>query len=177
MKLKLLRPDQIITTRDYPVFNLHILVIFFRIFNKGQGKILPPCPVLHISSGIPYVRGKDPRSRRYNNLLSKYLEKNPKVKYFLIDGGHKTSAAAFARKLIPAMVMENDKDFAKVRKLKAKGEFFGYHSPSKTIKESIRQCARHHLGTTKFLTVEDKVKKMIQQKDVPEYMIKCYRKK
>ena len=176
MKKKLLRPDQIITTQDYPVHNAHILVIFFRVFSKGYGKILPPVPVFHISSGIPYVKGKDAKSKRYNNLLSKYLKKNPRAKYFLIDGGHKTSAATFARKLIPAMVMENDKDFAKVRRLQQKGEFFGFNRPPKTLKACIRETAEHHFGTKKLWTVEDKVKKMVKNKDVPKYMIVAYKK-
>ena len=176
MKKKLLRPDQIITTQDYPVYNEHILVIFFRVFSKGYGKILPPVPVFHISSGIPYVKGKDAKSKRYNKMLSSYLEKNPRAKYFLIDGGHKTSAAALAHKLIPAIIMENDKDFEKVRRLQSKGEFFGFHNPSKTLKACIKEVAKHHFGAKKFLTVEDKVKKMIKHKDVPEYMIKAYKK-
>jgi len=86
MKYKLLRPNQIITLRDYPLYNQHILRIYFRIFSKNQGKILPPCPVIHKSSGIPLVNGKDAKSKKYNALLNDFLDKNPHAEYFLLDG-------------------------------------------------------------------------------------------
>lgn len=176
MKKKLLSPDQIITLRDYPVHNAHILVIFFRIFSKGQGKILPPCPVIDKSSGIPYVRGKDAKSKKYNTMLEKFLADNPRAEYFLLDGSHKTSAAALARKKIPVIVIEKDKDLAVIRKRQEQGEFFGFNEPPKTIKAAVRELADHFIGTNKFWTVKDKIDKMVKEKIVPSYMIKYYRK-
>ena len=111
MKKTVLNPEQIITLRDYPVYNEQILKIYFRIFQKGQGKILPACPVIHKSVAIPYVDDKDFKSKRYNTLLEKYLQENPKAEYFLLDGGHKTAAATLSHKKIPVLIIEKDKDF------------------------------------------------------------------
>jgi hypothetical protein len=176
MKKKLLRPDQIITLRDYPVFNPHILVIFFRVFSKGQGKILPPCPVIHKSSGIPYVREKDAKTKKYNTMLEKYLADNPRAEYFLLDGSHKTSAATLANRKIPVIVIEKDADLPKIKKRQEHGEFFGFNKPPKTIKAGVKELREHFIGTNKFWTVKEKVDKMVKEKIVPNYMIRYYRK-
>lgn len=176
MKYKLLRPDQIITLRDYPLYSDHILRIYYRIFSKNQGKILPPCPVIHKSTGIPIVHGKDEKSKKYNTLLRNFLEKHPKAEYFLLDGSHKTTAATLSHKLIPVVIIENGNDLKECKKLAKKGEFFGWYSIEKSIKQSLNTLAKHHLDTKKFLTVEDKAKLMVNNKDVPEYMIPSYNK-
>lgn len=195
MKKKLLRPNQIITLRDYPVYNEQILKIYFRIFLKKQGRILPPSPVIHKSVGTPYVKppaaevagvphssrktnikGNDAKSKRYNNLLRKFLEDNPRAEYFLIDGGHKSSAATLAHRLIPVFVLENDGDLKEARKLTSLGELFGWYDIGNSIKSTVIKLSKHHFGAGKFQTVEEKVRKMIQQKDIPHYMIRIYKR-
>ena len=171
MKIKLLHPYQIITLRDYPVYNEHVLRIYFKIFMKNQGKILPPCPVIHKSLGIPYVSGKDSKSARYNELLKKFLENHPRAEYFLIDGSHKTTAATLSHKLIPALIIEQNNDFKEVKELIKTGEFFGWYSVEDSINDAIKTLAKHHFGTKEFLTVEDKTKKMVKNNDVPKYMV------
>jgi len=175
MKYKLLRPNQIITLKDYPVFNEHILVIYYRIFVKNQGKILPPCPVIHKSLGIPFVNGKDIKSKKYNMLLKNFLKKHPQAEYFLIDGSHKTTAATLSHKLIPTVAIEDDKDLAEAKKLIKTGEFFGWYSVENSIKEVFDALAKHHFETRKFLTVEDKTKLMVKNKYVPNYMISSFK--
>ena len=175
MKYKLLRPDQIITLRDYPLYNEHILRIYYRIFSKNHGKILPPCPVIHKSIGIPTVSGKDEKSKRYNILLRQFLDKNPHAEYFLLDGSHKTTAATLSNKLIPVVIIEKDSDLKECKKLSKKGEFFGWFSIESSIKQSLSVLAKHHLGTKKFLTVEDKAKLMVKNKVVPDYRISSYK--
>ncbi|MBW2969706.1 hypothetical protein KY319_01145 [Candidatus Woesearchaeota archaeon] len=176
MKKRLLKPSQIITLRDYPVYNEQILKIYFRIFQKNQGKILPPCPVIHKSTAIPFVKGKDFKSKQYNTMLEKYLQENPKAEYFLLDGGHKTAAATLSHKKIPVLIIEKDKDFKEGKKFIKNGELFGWYMIEKSIKTAMKELAKHHFGTKRFMTVEDKVKKMVKNKDVPEYMIKVYKK-
>jgi hypothetical protein len=39
------------------------------------------------------------------------------VRYFLLDGGHKSAAAALSHQLIPSLILESDSDFKKARKL------------------------------------------------------------
>jgi hypothetical protein len=175
MKNKLLYPYQIITLRDYPLYNEQILKIYFRVFIKNQGKILPPCPVIHKSLGTPHLGSKDSKSRQYNTLLGRFLEEHPSAEYFLIDGGHKTTAATLAHKLIPALIVERDQDFKKAKKLIETGELFGWYYAGNSINKAVKILAKHHSGTTKFLTVEDKVKKMVKNNDIPKYMISSYK--
>lgn len=177
MRYKLLRPDQIITLRDYPLYNQHILRIYFRIFSKNQGKILPPCPVIHKSLGIPLVKGKDIKSKKYNALLNDFLDKNPNAEYFLLDGSHKTTAATLSKKMILVVIIEQDRDFKEAKKLIKSGEFFGWYSVETSIKCAIGGLAKHHLGSEKFLTVEDKSKLLVKNKDVPAYMISFFKNK
>lgn len=177
MKKISLHPRQIITLRDYPVFNEHILRIYFIIFKKNQGKILPPCPVIHKSSGIPYADGKDPRSVLYNKKLRRFLEDNPHAEYFLIDGSHKTTAADLSHRLIPAVVIEHDKDLKAAKKLIRNGDWFGWYSVEDSIKETVNNLAKHHLGAKEFWTVEDKTKKMVKNNVLPAYMISKFKKR
>ena len=93
MERKKLNPNQIVTLNDYPVYNEQILKIYFRIFQKGQSKIMPPCPVIHKSIGVPIIKGRGAKIRKYNNLLIEFLEQHPQAEYFLLDGTHKTTAA------------------------------------------------------------------------------------
>lgn len=176
MKIELLHPDQIITLRDYPLYNEHILRIYFRIFSKNQGKILPPCPVIHKSIGLPYVKSNDASSKKYNALLKKFLEAHPRAEYFLLDGSHKTTAATLAHKRIPVIVLEHGKDLKKAKTLIKSGEFFGWYSVEDSIQKAMSVLAQHHFGTNKFLTVEDKTKLMVKNKDVPKYIISAFKK-
>ena len=175
MKYESLRPDQIITLRDYPLYNQHILRIYFRIFSKNQGKILPPCPVIHKSLGIPFVKNRSAKAERHNSILSKFLEKNPNAEYFLLDGSHKTTAATLSKKMIPVVIIEKDKDLKEAKKLIKRGEFFGWNSVENSIKDAISELAKHHIGSEKFLTAEDKSKLLVKNKDVPDYIISFFK--
>ena len=177
MKYKLLHPNQIITLKDYPLYNQHILRIYFRIFSKGQGKILPPCPVIHKSTGIPFASGKDAKSKKYNALLNDFLKKNPEAEYFLLDGSHKTTAATLSKKMVPVVIIEQDKDLKEAKKLIKSGDFFGWYSVENSIKEVIEDLVNHHADTDKFLTVEDKAKLLVKNKDIPDYIISFYKNK
>jgi len=176
MRYKLLRPNQIITLRDYPLYNQHILRIYFRIFSKNQGKILPPCPVIHKSLGTPLVSGRDAKSKKHNALLNGFLDKNPDAEYFLLDGSHKTTAATLSKKMIPVVIIEQDKDFKEAKKLIKSGEFLGWYSVENSIKDTLDELAKHHMGSEKFLTVEDKSKLLVKNKDVPDYIISFLKK-
>lgn len=175
MKTKLLLPNQIITLRDYPLYNEQILKIYFRVFQKNQGRILPPCPVIHKFVGIPKSKGTDQKSRRYNRKLEQYLKENPRAEYFLLDGSHKTTAAALLHKPIPVLVLERSQDLNEAKKLIAAGELFGWYAVENSIDAALTELAKHHLGSRGFLTVAEKTKKLIDNGDVPQYMISAYK--
>ena len=169
MKKVLLHPEQIITLRDYPIRNERILEIFFRVFIKGYGKILPTCPVIS--------KDKFARYSKISIILKRFFDKNPNTRYFLLDGGHKSAAATLARKPIPALILESDKDFKDAKKLVDSGEMFGWHNPEKSMKNAVKVLVKHHLGARAFETVEEKVKRMVKYKKLPSYIISAYNKK
>lgn len=173
MKYKLLHPEQIIT-QDYPLYNEHILRIYFRVFSKDQGEILPPCPVIHKSTGIPFASAQDTKSKKYNNLLKDFLDKNPNAEYFLLDGSHKTTSATLSGKLIPVVIIEQNEDLKRAKELIKSGEFFGWYSVGNTIQEMIDELTKHHVESKKFLTVEDKTKLLVENKDIPDYIINYF---
>ena len=66
---------------------------------------------------------------------------------------------------------------AEGKRLIKSGELFGWYMVKKTVKDAVNELAKHHFGTEKFMTVEDKVKKMVNNRDIPEYMIQFYKKR
>jgi len=51
MKELILKPEQIIVPGEYELGNESILKIYFRIFERGHGKDLPPVLVVHYLKG------------------------------------------------------------------------------------------------------------------------------
>ncbi len=66
MKIKNIKPSEILTTQDFPVHNEHILKIYFKIAKKGHQEILPPTPVIPLSVGLPLLENKTKKAKEYN---------------------------------------------------------------------------------------------------------------
>jgi len=66
MKIKKLNPNEILTTRDFPVHSINTLKIYFKICKENLENILPPTPVIPFSVGLPLLTGKDKKSKEYN---------------------------------------------------------------------------------------------------------------
>ena len=168
MKLKELHPNQIITLNDFPVYNEHILKIFFKIFKEGYAKIIPPCPVMHKSLVIPKLGEK-------LNIKFKEFEKNhPKAEYFLLDGSHKSTAANLTGNNIKVMIFENNRDIREAKGLVTAGELFSLRAGD-TIQQNAYDLKEHFTNHKGFQTVEEKTKKMIKEKVIPDYMIRSYK--
>jgi len=176
MKIKNLKPFEIITTRDFPVHNLHILKIYFRICREGHQEILPPTPVIPFSVGLPLLNGKSKKDKEYNERIKEFVKKNKQVKYLLLDGSHKTTALTLTHKPIHVMVLRIDEDIGEVKGLIEAGEMFGINKIT-TIKGELKVMAKHLKPAKFFETVEDKTKRMVNKKVVPEYMIDYYQRK
>ncbi|MEN9626610.1 MAG: hypothetical protein RL557_938 [archaeon] len=170
MKIKELKPNQIVTLNDYPLHNVHVLKIFFKIFKEGYGKMIPPCPVIDKELVVHSFDNK------LKIMFNRFEDKNPQAHYLLLDGSHKTTAATITGNKIKAMIFESDKDVEEAKKLAEIGELFNFTLPS-TLKENINILKDHFKKKNEFQTVEEKTKKMIEEKKIPDYMIKYYRKK
>src|SRR3989338_117039 len=69
MQSKKLAPNQIITLNDFPLHNEHFLKIFFRIYQKRCGKIIPPIPVIPKDLVVPHFDAK--LKKKFDNFYRK----------------------------------------------------------------------------------------------------------
>jgi len=176
MKIKNLKPNEIMTTRDFPVHNLHVLKIYFRICKKRHQEILPPTPVIPLSLGLPLLNEKSKKAKEYNQKIKEFLVKNKKIKYLMVDGSHKTTALTLTHKPIHAMILKTNEDIKEVKDLIKAGEIFGIYK-IKSIKEELREKAEHFKNAKFFESVEDKTKRMVKEKVIPQFMIDYYKRK
>ncbi len=171
---KKLSPNQIITLADFPVHSEQCLKMYFRLFQKGCGKVVPPVPVIHKSTGVPFARGSGQKVVAYNVLLSNFLEQYPKAEYFLLDGSHRTTAAALCHQKIPVMVFARDEDIAEAKRRVKSGELFGLTIGGDSIAEAITALEEHFFKERIFQTVAEKTQRMVQEKVIPQYMIRYF---
>ena len=176
MKIKNLNPNEIITTKDFPVHNEHILKIYFKICKHGNTEILPPTPVVPLSVGLPLLVEKTKSDKEYNKRMKEYVKKNKNVKYIMCDGSHKTTALTLTHNKIHAVLLKNDLDMKEVRELVKLGYVFSMNT-GKTIKAELKEKAEHLKDAKFFETVLDKTKRMVKEKVIPEFMIKYYEEK
>ncbi len=175
MEIKNLRASEIITTKDFPVHNEHILKIYFKICKHGNNEILPPTPVIPLSVGLPLLAGKTKTEKEYNKKIKDYVKKDKKIKYIMCDGSHKTTALALTHNQIHSVILKTDSDMEEVRELVKTGDVFSMNT-GKTIKAELREKAEHLKDAEFFETVEDKTKRMVEMKVIPKFMIDYYRK-
>lgn len=169
MKIIAITPNEIVTLNDFPVHNLHILKIYFKIFRDGYEKMMPPCPVIDKKL---VVEGFDEKLKRG----FKEFEKNhSKVKYFLLDGSHKTTAASLAHKKVKVMIFEKDQDIKEAKELIKTGELFSL-MVGDNIKREVKELKNHFAKKKGFQTIEEKTQRMVKEKVIPDYMIKFYKK-
>jgi len=169
MQIKQLEANQIITLTDFPVYNEQILKIFFLVYRKKCSKIIPPCPIMDISLVAPYFSG------RLKIIFSKFISQNPQVKYFLLDGSHKTTAAALAGTKIAVMIFKNNQDIREAKKMVKTGDLFSL-TVADTIKDNAIELKNHFNRKKYFQTVAEKTKLMAKKKVIPQYMINYYNK-
>lgn len=168
MQLIKLLPNQIITLNDFPVHDEHVLKIFFRIYQKKCGMIVPPIPVMHKDLVVPYLNGK------LKHAFSGFCKRNPNANYFMLDGSHRTTAATLAKCRIKAMVLRNGQDVEEVKKLAKIGELFHFYLKD-TIKDIIQELIGHFRKKPFFQTVKQKTNKMVSKRKIPKYMIDYYK--
>ena len=146
IKIKEVNPNQIITLNDFPVHNPQCLKIYFRILQTGQHKLVPPCPVINKSTGIPFIEGRGNKIKKYNTRLTNFFNQHPEAEYFLLDGTHRTTAATLSHNKIPVMIFENDEDINNAKKLVELGELFSL-TTGDSICEAIEILKKHFFRT------------------------------
>ena len=166
MKSVYLLPSQIITLNDFPLHDEHVLKIYFRIYEKNAGKIIPPVPVMHKDYVVPCF------SEKLKKVFNDFHKNNPGADYFMLDGSHRTTAAALSKCRIKAIILSNETDVKEAERLVKTGELFHFYL-EKTIDGIIKELVNHFRKKMFFQTVEQKTRMMISKKHVPNYMINC----
>lgn len=164
-----LSPNQIITLHDFPLHSEQVLKLYFRIYQKGCGKIVPPIPVL--SKELVEVSFSGETKDAYKEFMSR----NPQVEYFLLDGSHKSTAAALAGAQVNVIVFREDKDIEEARKLVTLGEVMSL-TVGDTIQENVKELKGYFDKKPVFQTVEDKTLQMLEERVIPKYMIEFYQR-
>ncbi len=177
MKLLELTDDEIVTMDDYPIYDLLdgdsvIIKLYFRIFQKKCTDIIARTTVLPKELVVAIFDQK---------IQEKfvYFEKNhPEVKYFALDGNHRTTAASLTKSKIPAMLFENDQDCKDIQKLNDSAGIFRPYT-NNTLNECILELKDHFLKVEKFYTVKEKTKKMVEDMKIqmPQYMRDSFNQK
>lgn len=166
MELKKLNPNQIITRTDFPLKNPHVLKIYYRVFSRGQGKIMPPVPVAHVELIRPHL------STKLKKQLDEFRQRNPEADYFLLDGSHRTTCAALVGEKIAVMNFISNADIKEAQQMAAAGELFQYILP-KTMTGIFRDLDSH-FKTEILQTVEQKTQRLCAEGMIPDYMVKNY---
>jgi hypothetical protein len=124
-----LNPNEIITLNDYPVHSNEILK---KYYNECKlGKEIPLVPV---------IRKEIVRKYLDNKLFEEFVKRNSKVKYFMLDGSHRTTALTLAGRKIKVVVYETDKDIIEA---KESGKVLKSETLEHTIEENCEILKRH----------------------------------
>lgn len=170
MKLLEVFDNEIVTMDDYPIHDLRdgdsvIIKLYFRIFQEGCAHIIARVVLLPKELVLAVFDEKGKKK------FAVFEKRNPQVKYFALDGNHRTTAASLTKSKIPAMLFENDKDCKDVQKLNdSPGVFRDY--TNNTLNECILELKDHFLKVDQFYTVAEKTKRMVEDTslNMPQYM-------
>lgn len=187
MQELILKSDQVLVPGRAEVGNFDVLRIYFRVFETGQGNILPPVLVVDSKYNGHVINVNDHEWDRRNSPDSRFyyerklaermsqLEMHG-VNIYLLDGDHRAMAACLTGNDIRALKLESDHDLSEIRRRSREGEFFGFPRREETLSEIVRAFESHVcMRSDELVSVKDRVKKLVREKKLPRYMIKEFR--
>jgi len=179
MKLLEITDNEIVTMDDYPIHDLQtgvsdgvILKLYFRIFQKHCANIVARTIVL------PKELVASAFDKKIKKKFDEFEKNHPQVKYFALDGNHRTTAASLTKSKIPVMLFENDQDCKDVQKMNDSAEVFRPYT-NNSIDECVLELKDHFLKVEQFYTVAEKTKRMVEDMSVemPQYMRDSFNRK
>ncbi len=159
-----LKPDQIITLNDYPVHSPKVLAKYYSKCKLGESFPL-----------VPVIRKDFVRKFLSEDLvreLEKFEESHESAEYFMLDGSHRTTALNLRHCEIEAIEYKNDEDILEANKLVSSGEILQNGTLEKNFEENCEGLNDLFSAKPYFMTVEEKTQKMIEERELPDEILK-----
>ncbi len=163
MKLEELSSNQIITLNDYPLYSIPDLEKYYE--SSKSNKEIAFVPVIRKDIVVKYL------DKKLVTLLKAFEIENPEANYFMLDGSHRTTAYTLTRKKIKVIIYDNDQDITEARTLVDSEKMSDNVTVLYDLKKNCEILNKHFNIRPYFMTVEQKTIKLINQKDIPQYMI------
>jgi predicted solute-binding protein len=160
MKTKNIEPNEIITLNDYPIYSPKDLK---KYYNKCiNNKPIPLIPVIMKALVKKYL------DKKLLKILKDFEKENSSVKYFMLDGTHRTTALTLANKKIPIIIYEKDEDIKEAKQMIKSGEISENATLFYNIIKNCEILNKHFNVRPYFMTVKQKTEKMVKEKVLPK---------
>lgn len=162
MKTMHLRPTQIITLNDYPLYSN-------RVFNGylercKAGNTLPLVPVIS-KTIVRQHFGPDLAS-----IFGEFEKQNPAAAYFMLDGSHRTTALSLSGRAIAVVIYASDADIREAKTFVASGQILENGTLDHTLAENCEILHTYFSEKPYFQTVQQKTEKLIRDQHIPSYV-------
>ena len=164
MKELFLSSDQTISSSYEFLHDIEMLQAYYLLCREGRSEKIPPVPVMHRVQVEPFFT---PMLRRK---FDQFIGEHPDAEYFLLDGSHRTTAAALSGHPCPAVIMQSQDDVGAMKAMVTQGRIFKY-TLGETIEEVRRNVLTHFEQSQSFQTSAEKIQKMIAAKVIPGYIV------
>ncbi len=167
MKTKEINSNQIITLNDYPVYSD---IDLKKYFETCQSKKKLPL--------VPVIKKEIVKKHLDKELLEKFQkfeEENPEAEYFMLDGTHRTTAQTLSGCKITIIIYEKDEDIAEAKDMVDSGQICENATLYYSIIKNCEILNKHFSVRPYFMTVEQKTKKMVEEKVIPQHMIDTFK--
>ena len=171
MNLLPLRPDQIIAMIDYPPLQCPgALERYFQRF-LADAQDISPVPVVSTRLALEFFRRRQDQFASFASILEAFMDGHPAAEYFMLGGYHRSAAAVLAGRTIPCVAVSTDDDFREInaseRSIRLHGDYTTIMRDMVSIDEELQDLEAHFHDHRRFWTVEEKVRTMVANGDVP----------
>ena len=155
MRIETLKPHQIITLNDYPVYSMEVLRSY--VDRCLSGEQLPLVPVIRKAIVRYHLTPELCRT------LASFELRHPSANYFMLDGSHRTTALTLTGREIVVIVYEDDADIREAGDLVATGQVLENGTLEYTLAENCAILNRHFQARPYFMTVRQKTAQLLRE--------------
>ena len=167
-----LKADELISMNDYPTLHSPTaLRNYYDLYRENDITSITPIPVIPAQIVIAYFKQEKERFQSYSSKLAAFLERNPSVGFFMLDGTHRAAAAILAGKGIPTYIIKTDEDITLLLELRREKKI-NLGGLECDLRETIAILEEHYYDHKNFWTLQEKVKLMISNGDINQDLFK-----